>query len=230
VQANVVVLPKADAFDFLLFCIRNPKPCPIVEVLEPGSVTPFRSAPEADMRTDVPLYRVYREGELIAEVPDIRDYWREDFVTFLIGCSYTTDGVLGAAGIRLRNLENDNSGPMFKTSVACEPAGRFSGPLVVSMRPMTPRDAIQATSITARLPRFHGAPVHIGDPAAIGISNIDEPDYGEPLPLLDGELPVFWGCGVTPQAVALESRTELMITHAPGHMFVTSIREAAEEV
>jgi uncharacterized protein YcsI (UPF0317 family) len=225
VQANLVVLPEADAFDFLRFCVRNPKPCPVLEVCDPGSPEPGELAPGADLRTDLPRYRVWRDGELAGEATDVRGEWREDLVAFLIGCSFTFERALLDAGLPVRHVEQGVNVPMYRTSRACEPAGRFSGPLVVSMRPMTPEQAEAAAEITARFPDVHGAPVHAGDPAEIGIDDLGAPDYGDAVELRDGEIPVFWACGVTPQAVAVASRPELMITHAPGHMFISDQRD-----
>ena len=222
-QANLVVLPEADAFDFLRFCIANPRPCPVLEVLEPGTVEPVQTAPGADLRTDLPRYRVYQRGRLVAE-PSVVE-WREDLVAFLIGCSFTFERALLAGGLPVRHIEQGVNVPMYRTSVACRPAGRFAGPLVVSMRPMTSAQAARATEITAPFTSAHGAPVHIGDPAALGITALDAPDYGDAVEVRDGEVPVFWACGVTPQAVAQASKPELMITHAPGHMFVTDLDE-----
>jgi uncharacterized protein YcsI (UPF0317 family) len=227
-QANLVMLPEADAFDFLRFCVRNPKPCPVLEVTDPGSPEPAATAPGADLRTDVPRYRVYRDGEPDGEPTDVRDAWRDDLVAFLIGCSFTFERALLAEGLPVRHIEQGVNVPMYRTSRDCHPAGRFAGPLVVSMRPMTPEQAISATQITSRYPTVHGAPVHVGDPGALGIADLGAPDYGDPVEVRDGELPVFWACGVTPQAVAAASRPELMITHAPGHMFVTDVPDAAQ--
>jgi uncharacterized protein YcsI (UPF0317 family) len=227
-QANVVMLPEADAFDFLRFCMRNPKPCPVLEVTDPGSPEPAATAPGADLRTDVPRYRVYRDGEPDGEPTDVRDAWRDDLVAFLIGCSFTFERALLAEGLPVRHIEQGVNVPMYRTGRDCHPAGRFAGPLVVSMRPMTPEQAIRATQITSRYPTVHGAPVHVGDPGALGIADLGTPDYGEPVEIRPGEIPVFWACGVTPQAVAAASRPELMITHAPGHMFVTDVPDAAQ--
>ncbi len=220
-QANLVALPADDAFDFLRFCVRNPRPCPVLEVTEPGSAEPAVTAPGADLRTDLPRYRVWRRGELDDELEDARELWRDDLVAFLIGCSFTFERALLAEGLPVRHIEQGVNVPMYRTDRACRPAGRFAGPLVVSMRPMAPAEAIRAAEITARYPTVHGAPVHLGDPAGLGIEDLGAPDYGDAVELRDGELPVFWACGVTPQAVAAASRPELMITHAPGHMFVT---------
>jgi uncharacterized protein YcsI (UPF0317 family) len=230
VQANLVVLPEADALDFLRFCVHNPLPCPVLEVTEPGSPEPVHTAPGADLRTDLPRYRVYRGGRLAAECADVVDEWREDLVAFLLGCSFTFERALLAEGLPVRHLEQRVNVPMYRTSIACRPAGRFSGPLVVSMRPMRPDQAIRATQVTARFVRAHGAPVHVGDPEAIGIAALDRPDYGDAVEVREGEVPVFWACGVTPQAAAAMSRPALMITHAPGHMFVTDEEEVRQTV
>ena len=225
-QANLVVLPEADALDFLRFCVHNPQPCPVLEVTDPGSPEPVQTAPGADLRTDLPRYRVHRDGALVEETEDVTAHWRDDLVAFLLGCSFTFERALLAEGLPVRHVEQGVNVPMYRTSIACRPTGRFSGPLVVSMRPMRADQAIRATQVTARFVRAHGAPVHVGDPAAIGIADLGRPDYGDPVEIRDGEMPVFWACGVTPQAVAAESRPELMITHAPGHMFVTDEPES----
>jgi uncharacterized protein YcsI (UPF0317 family) len=224
-QANLVVLPVADALDFLRFCVHNPQPCPVLEVTDPGSPEPVHTAPGADLRTDLPRYRVYRHGEVVEEPPDVVAHWREDLVAFLLGCSFTFERALLAEGLPVRHIEQRVNVPMYRTAIDCRTAGRFAGPLVVSMRPMRPDQAIRATQVTARFVRAHGAPVHVGAPEAIGIADLDRPDYGDAVELRDGELPVFWACGVTPQAVAARCRPELMITHAPGHMFVTDLRD-----
>jgi len=223
VQANLMVVPREAAFDFLLFCQRNPKPCPIIEVLDPGRTEP-RSAPGADLRTDLPRYRVYRDGRLAEEVTDVTRHWRDDLVAFLIGCSFSFEEALAAAGVPLRHVERGCNVPMYRTTRACEPAGRFSGPLVVSMRPIPAAQVPLAVQVTARFERVHGAPVHVGAPEALGIADLARPDFGDPVDVRGGELPVFWACGVTPQSVALASKLPFCITHAPGHMFVTDLR------
>jgi uncharacterized protein YcsI (UPF0317 family) len=225
-QANLVVLPEADAFAFLRFCLRNPKPCPVLEVTDPGSPEPAELAPGADLRTDLPRYRVWRDGELAHETTDLRSEWRDDLVAFLIGCSFTFERALQDAGLPLRHVEQGVNVPMYRTNRATHPAGRFEGPLVVSMRPMTPEQAIRATQITTCYAAVHGAPVHVGDPEALGIEDLQRPDYGDAVEIREGEVPVFWACGVTPQAVAAASRPELMLTHAPGHMFVTDVPDS----
>ena len=225
VQANLVSLPREQAFDFLLFCQRNPRPCPLIEVMEPGVPEPAQTAPGADIRTDVPSYNVYREGVLEATVPDVRDYWRDDLVTFLIGCSFTFETALASSGVPLHHVESGRNVAMYKTNVATTPAGVFAGPLVVSMRPVPREQVVKAVQVTSRFPNAHGAPLHVGEPAAIGIRDLASPDYGDPPLILDGETPLFWACGVTPQAVAVASKPPFMITHAPGHMFITDLRD-----
>ena len=225
VQANLAILPKELAFDFLLFCQRNPKPCPLLEVVEAGSPEPRQMAPGADLRVDAAKYRVYQYGELAAEVEDISEYWQDDLVSFLLGCSFSFESALAKAGIALRHIEAGTNVSMYITNIQTAPAGVFSGPMVVSMRPI-PRDKIvRAVQVTSRFPAVHGAPVHIGDPGAIGIEDISRPDLGEPAEFKEGEVPVFWACGVTPQAVAMNSKPPLMITHSPGHMFITDVRD-----
>ena len=224
-QANLVVLPADQAFNFLLFCQRNPKPCPLLEVVEAGSFEPHRTAPGADLRTDLPRYRVYERGELMTEPEDISDLWRGDLVSFLLGCSFTFEAALVRAGIPLSHFERGANVSMFITSIQTEPAGPFHGPLVVSMRPIPRNKVVKAVQVTSRYPAVHGAPVHIGDPAAIGVVDITKPDLGDPAEINEGDVPVFWACGVTPQAVAMESRPPFMITHMPGHMFLTDVRD-----
>ena len=221
-QANLMILPQAEAFDFLLFCQRNPKPCPLIEVLDPGAVEP-RCAPGADIASDVPGYRVYRNGELADERDDVRALWRSDLVTFLIGCSFSFEAAVIAAGVPLRHVEQGRNVAMYRTNIACTPAGIFSGEMVVSMRPIKSRDVARVVEISARFPIAHGVPVHVGHPGAIGIADLARPDYGDAVDLHDDELPVFWACGVTPQWVAQRSRLAMCITHAPGKMFVTDL-------
>lgn len=224
-QANLAILKKDLAFDFLLFCQRNPKPCPVLDVTEPGSPVPGMVAPEADIRTDIPKYRIYRHGNLEDEVTDIKAYWEDDMVAFLLGCSFTFEFPLMKNDIPVRHIEEKCNVPMFKTNIPCIPAGRFAGPLVVSMRPIPEKDLVRTVQVTSRFPAVHGAPVHIGNPAAIGIKDIFKPDFGDAVTIKEGEIPVFWACGVTPQAAAMQVRPELMITHAPGYMFITDMKE-----
>ncbi|WP_404980621.1 putative hydro-lyase [Carboxydichorda subterranea] len=225
-QANLVVLPRQFACDFLLFCQRNPNPCPLLEVTDAGSWEPRRLAPGADLRTDVPRYRIYRDGRLEGEPTDVLDLWRDDLVAFLFGCSFTFERALLEAGVPVRHLEEGKNVPMYVTNRACDPAGIFRGPLVVTMRPIPVELVPRAVQVTARFPGAHGAPVHVGDPAALGIRRLERPDFGDAVTVRDGEMPVFWACGVTAQAVALESKASLMLTHAPGHMFITDRKDA----
>jgi len=227
-QANLVVLPADWAAEFASFCTRNPKPCPLLEITAPGDPVPRLSAANADLRTDVPSYRVYRGGELAERRAEIRDLWRPDLVAFLLGCSFTFEHALAEAGIRLRHVERGTTVPMFVSGLRCIPAGRFQGPMVVTMRALARESLSRVLELSARYPHAHGSPVHVGDPGEIGIGDLGRPDYGDPLTLEPGEVPVFWACGVTPQAVAREARPPLMITHEPGRMFVTDLaREAA---
>lgn len=224
-QANLAILKKELAFEFLLFCQRNPKPCPVLDVTEPGSPIPQMVAPGADLRTDIPKYRIYRHGELAEEVTDIVKYWEDDMVAFLLGCSFTFEYPLMNNGIPVRHIEENCNVAMYKTNIPCMKAGRFEGPLVVSMRPIPEKDVVRAVQVTSRFPSVHGAPVHIGSPENIGIKNIHQPDFGDSVTIKDGEIPIFWACGVTPQAVAMQVKPEIMITHAPGHMFITDVRD-----
>ena len=226
VQANLAILPQDLAFDFLLFCQRNPKPCPLLEVIEPGETEPVLTAPGADIRTDAAGYRVYENGEFTAEVDTLEDHWRGDLVSFLLGCSFSFESAMVDAGIPLRHQEQGKNVAMYITNMKTAPAGVFSGPMVVSMRPIKREQVVRAVQVTSRFPATHGAPVHIGSPSDIGIRDIFTPDFGDPIDILPGEEPVFWACGVTPQAVALNCKPPLMITHAPGKMFVTDQRDA----
>ena len=225
VQANLAILPRDLAFDFLLFCQRNPKPCPLLEVVEAGDVEPAQFAPGADLRTDVPLYRVYEYGEMTAEVEDISEFWRDDLVSFLLGCSFSFESALTRAGIPLRHIERETNVSMFITDIPATSAGVFNGPTVVSMRPIRQEQVVRAVQVTSRFPAVHGAPLHVGDPTAIGIDDIMQPDFGDPTEIKSGEVPVFWACGVTPQAAAMASRPPMMITHSPGYMFITDKKD-----
>lgn len=225
-QANMAVLPKDLAFDFLLFTQRNQKPCPVLDVTEPGSPIPRLIAPNADLRYDIPRYRIYKKGELTDEVTNLDKYWRDDLVAFLLGCSFSFEGPMLDAGLDVRHITDNHNVPMYITNIECVPAGVFHGPMVVSMRPMKPKDAVRAVQVTSRMPFVHGAPIHFGDPEAIGIKDITKPDFGEASVIKPGEVPVFWACGVTPQAVAMAVKPEFMITHAPGHMFISDVPNA----
>ena len=225
VQANLAVLPREYADDFREFCRRNPQACPLLDITDVGSPEPTGVAPGADLRVDVPRYRVYRRGDLEEEVDTLLSLWGPDLVGFLLGCSFTFEQALLRAGIRLRHLEMGRNMAMYRTNVECVSVGPFRSPLVVSMRPVPERLVPLTVEVTSRFSRAHGAPIHVGDPAGIGIADIDRPDYGDPVPILEGEVPVFWACGVTPQAAAEAAGIELMLTHAPGHMFVTDLRD-----
>lgn len=224
VQGNLAILPREYADEFLRFCQANPKPCPLIGISEPGDPAIPSLAADLDIRTDLPSYRVWENGEMVAEVSDVRDYWRDDLVTFVLGCSYSFEEALLQDGLPIHHIENDRVAAVFRTNVPCQPAGRFAGPLVVSMRSFVPAQAIRAIQITTRFPSVHGAPVHIGMPEALGIADIAKPDYGESNPPLDGEIPVFWACGVTPQAVIAQAKPSFAITHSPGSMLVTDRR------
>jgi uncharacterized protein YcsI (UPF0317 family) len=229
-QANLVVLPAEHAFEFTRFCLANPKPCPIMEVLDVGDPVPRMTAPNADVRTDLPGYRIYRQGELVEEVDDVIHEWKEDAVAFLLGCSFTFEEALREAGISLRHQELGCTVPMYRTAMRTRPAGIFHGRMVVSMRPIPAGMVSRAIRVTARFPKAHGAPIHVGDPSALGIDDLGAPDYGDPVPVAAGELPVFWGCGVTPQSVGLDAKPDWMITHSPGRMFVTDVRNGELDV
>mgnify|MGYP004502283431 FL=1 len=223
-QANLVVLPKDLAYDFLLFAQRNPKPCPILEVSDVGSRTLKKIAPGADIAADIPKYRVYEHGVLTGEYTDVSHLWREDLVSFLIGCSFSFESELIEAGIEMRHNTMGCNVPMYITNIPCEPAGVFHGNMVVSMRPIPYEQVVKAVTVTAAIPSVHGAPVHIGDPAQIGIKDLNHTDFGDPVPVKPGEVPVFWACGVTPQSAVMASKPPFVITHAPGHMLITDVK------
>ena len=223
VQGNLVVLPAADAHDFLLYCQRNPRPCPLIAVGEVGDPSLPSLGTDIDLRTDLPRYRVWRDGELVEECEDVSAVWRQDLVAFVIGCSFSFEWAMRTEGIPVRHIEEDRNVSMYRTSIETHPAGAFGGPLVVSMRPLVAADAIRAVQITSRFPAVHGAPIHIGDPAQIGISDLGRPDYGDAVNVLPHELPVFWACGVTPQAALKRARPAFCITHAPGSMLITDL-------
>ena len=221
VQGNLAILPQALAADFMRFCHINPKPCPLIGTSAPGDPHVPELGDDLDIRTDLPRYRVWKNGELVAEPEDVRQFWRDDLVSFVIGCSFSFEEALAAEGIELRHITRGCNVPMYRTSIATHRSGPFHGPMVVSMRPMTPRDAIRSVQITTRFPSVHGAPVHIGKPELIGIKDVMKPDYGDAVEVRDDELPVFWACGVTPQSVIATVKPEFCITHYPGSMLVT---------
>ncbi|TDC58358.1 putative hydro-lyase [Actinomadura sp. KC345] len=222
-QANLIAVPRDQAYDLLLFAQRNPKACPVLDVAEPGEVSlPLFSG---DLRTDLPGYVVYEQGEPVAETIDVTDHWRDDLVSFLIGCSFTFEDALRDAGVPLRHIEQGRNVPMYRTNRMCRRAGEFGGPLVVSMRPVPAGQVADAVRVTSRYPAVHGAPVHIGDPVELGIDDLARPDFGDPVDVRVDEIPVFWACGVTPQAAVMASRPKLAIGHAPGHMAITDARD-----
>lgn len=223
VQGNVAILPESEANDFLRFCQRNPKSCPLLAVSEPGDPRLPGLGADLDIRTDVAGYRLWRDGALIEEPGDLLSLWRDDLVTFVIGCSFSFEQALIDAGIPLRHIEEGRNVAMYRTNIATRPAGPFHGPMVVSMRPMKAADAIKAVQVTARMPTVHGAPIHLGDPALIGIADLQHPDFGDPVAVKADEIPVFWACGVTPQSVVMEAKPAFCITHAPGKMLVTDL-------
>jgi uncharacterized protein YcsI (UPF0317 family) len=228
VQANLVILPARDAHDFAEFCRLNDRPCPLLEQTEPGNPEPAQCAPGADLRRDVPRYRVFHHGKPESVEPtDITSLWRNDFVGFLLGCSFTFETALEAAGLPVRHLQQKCNVPMYRTSIACQPAGRFAGPMVVSMRPYRPDQIEQVIEITGHYPTMHGAPIHMGDPAALGIMDLARPDFGDAVTINEDEVPVFWACGVTPQLALRTAAPEISITHSPGCMFVTDWKEEA---
>ncbi|AUT01545.1 DUF1445 domain-containing protein [Nostoc sp. CENA543] len=225
VQANLVILPYSLAFEFLLFCQRNTKSCPILDVTEVGDFEPKIIAPGADIRIDLPRYKIFRHGELIEETTDIKALWRDDLVGFLIGCSFSFENAMLNAGISVRHVEENKNVPMYKTNIECVSTQRFSSPLVVSMRPLPANQVVRAVEVTSRYYKAHGSPVHIGNPDAIGIKNLAQPDYGDAVTIRDGEIPVFWACGVTTQTAISYAKPELAITHAPGYMFISDLKD-----
>lgn len=223
-QANLVILPKDLAYDFLLFTQRNPKSCPILEVSDVGSRSLRYIAEDADIAKDIPKYRVYEEGILTGEYTSVEHLWRNDFVSFLIGCSFSFESELLEAGVPVRHIEEKCNVPMFITNIECEPAGIFNGKMVVSMRPISYNQIVKSVMLTGTMPKVHGCPIHIGDPSVIGISDINKPDFGDCVKIKEGEVPVFWPCGVTPQSIVMNVKPKIVITHSPGHMLITDIK------
>ena len=224
VQGNLCILPADWANDFLQFCQLNPKPCPLVGMAsKPGDYRIAKLGEDLDIRTDIPSYRLFEQGVLQREVTDISSYWRDDFVTFVLGCSFSFEEALIADGLEIRNVSEGVNVPMFRTNIDCASAGRFSGKMVVSMRPMLPADAIRAIQICTRFPSVHGAPVHFGDPGQIGIRDIQAPEFGDAVTIKENEVPVFWACGVTPQVALEQAKPPICITHSPGCMLVTDL-------
>lgn len=227
-QANLAIMPEAAALDFMRFCQRNPKPCPLVGVSDTGDPLMRTLGREIDVRSDLPAYNIYRHGRLDVSTTDISDLWREDFVAFALGCSFTFENALLRAGIGIWHIENDTTVPMFRSVIETVPAGQFRGPMVVSMRAVARERVEDVLAICARFPYAHGAPVHVGDPSRIGIGDIAAPDWGDPAPVAEGQVPVFWACGVTPQVALETAGLPICITHKPGHMLVTDVPEDAE--
>jgi uncharacterized protein YcsI (UPF0317 family) len=225
VQANLVVLPYSLAFEFLLFCQRNPKSCPILDVTEVGNPEPKIIAPGADIRTDLPLYRIFRHGELVEETTDIKAFWRTDLVAFLIGCSFSFENAMLNSKLPVRHIEEEKNVPMYTTNIQCVPTPIFSSPLVVSMRPIPANKIVRTVELTSRYYKAHGSPVHIGSPDAIGIKELEKPDYGDAVTIHDGEVPIFWACGVTTQTAIEAAKPEIAITHSPGHMFISDLQD-----
>lgn len=223
-QANLVILPKDIAYDFLLFTQRNLKSRPILEVNDVGNKMLNFLGKDIDITTDIPKYRVYEDGTLTGEYSDISDLWQEDFVSFLIGCSFSFESELIEDNIKVRHIEEKCNVPMYIINIKCTPAGRFNGNMVVSMRPIPYEKIVRSVLVSGAMPKVHGAPIHIGDPSIIGIKNIDKPDFGDSVNIKENEVPVFWPCGVTPQAVVMNVKPKIVITHSPGHMLITDVK------
>lgn len=227
-QCNLAILPERFALDFLRFCQRNPKPCPLVGVSDSGDPMLPTLGQDIDIRTDVSKYRVFRDGQFCDEVTDISELWAEDFVTVALGCSFTFENALLRAGIPVRHIESGKNVPMYRSNIALEPAGKFTGEMVVTMRPIPEHQVEEAKEISGRFPQAHGAPIAVGDPSQIGIADLGTPEWGEAVEIRRGEVPVYWACGVTPQNVLLEAALPICITHAPGHMLIADVAEDAE--
>lgn len=223
-QGNLCILPKKYAYDFLLFCQRNPKSCPLLEVTDTGERILKTCAPGSDIATDIPKYRVWQNGKMIAEPLNVKDFWRDDLVSFIIGCSFSFESLLMENGIDVRNISQNCNVPMYLTNIETQRAGIFGGKMVVSMRPIPYSQIVKAVTVTAAMPRVHGSPIHIGTPEAIGIKDLSKPDFGDAVKINDGEVPVFWCCGVTPQSVVMTSKPEFCITHSPGNMLITDLK------
>jgi len=227
-QANLAIMPEEYALDFMRFCQRNPKPCPLTGVSDTGNPRMFTMGRDIDIRTDVPAYNIYRDGQLDGVVTDITDVWRDDFVVFALGCSFTFENALQKAGIPIWHIDHDTTVPMYRSNIETVPSGPFSGKMVVSMRAIPEARVEDAASISRRFPLAHGAQVYWGDPTSLGIRDITQPDWGDPAPVGPGEVPVFWACGVTPQVAIEAANLPICITHKPGHMLITDIPEDAE--
>ncbi|SET24715.1 putative hydro-lyase [Thalassotalea agarivorans] len=231
VQCNLVILPVQYADDFEVFCDKNSQACPLIyKASEAGEYALTALGTDVDIRTDIPKYKHFIDGQFVEELSDIRAIWQQDYVSFLLGCSFSFEEALLEEGIEIRNISENKNVPMFITNRACESVGPFSGPLVVSMRPMTLENAERAVEICKQFPRVHGEPVHIGDPKALGIAHINEPDFGDAVTIKEGEVPVFWACGVTPQMAIMAAKPSSCITHSPGYMLVTDLKNSALRV
>ncbi|PHS04244.1 MAG: hypothetical protein COA78_16890 [Blastopirellula sp.] len=227
-QANLVIMPEEFALDFFRFCQRNPKPCPLSGVSDTGNPILHTMGQDIDIRTDVSAYNIYRYGKLVNSTSDIVDIWQDDFVVFALGCSFTFEHAAQRAGIKMWHIENNTTVPMFRTDIDCVPSNRFGGKMVVSMRSIL-KDQVQLVSeISAKFPLAHGAPLHVGSPEEIGIADLEMPDWGNPAPIEQGHVPVFWACGVTPQVAIEEAQIPIIITHKPGHMLISDIDACAE--
>jgi uncharacterized protein YcsI (UPF0317 family) len=227
-QCNLAILPERYALDFLRFCQRNPKPCPVVGIGDSGVPYLPTLGNDIDIRSDVSKYRVFRDGTFSDEVTDIADIWSDDLVTVALGCSFTFENALLRNGIPVRHIESGLNVPMFRTNIELTPAGQFSGQMVVTMRPIPAAQVEQAREISSRFPQAHGTPIAVGDPAQIGISDLGQPDWGDAVEIKTGEVPVYWACGVTPQNVLLDAKLPICITHSPGHMLISDVAEDAE--
>lgn len=227
-QCNVVILPKAFADDFKRYCLRNPKPCPVVYIGEAGEPGLRGLGDGIDIRTDVPKYFIYEAGVLSSSTKDISELWQEDFVTFAIGCSFTFEAALIAAGYRLKHVEANLTVPMFRTNLMTQEAGRFHGPMVVSMRAFPRHQMEDVVAVTEKFPHAHGGPVHVGDPSVIGIEDLGNPNWGDPTELGTDDVPAFWACGVTPQVAIENARPPICITHAPGRMLICDKPDVAD--
>lgn len=226
VQCNLVILPADWAEDFLAFCEANPKPCPLIAVSQPGEFSLTKLGADIDIRSDIPSYRVFENGQLRNEVNDISDLWRDDLVAFLLGCSFSFEEALIADGLDVRNVTEAVNVPMYRTNIDCTAVGPFAGQMVVSMRPFAPPEALRAAEISGRFPSVHGEPVHYANPEHIGITDVDQPDYGDSVTIKEGEHPLFWACGVTPQVALENAKPPFCITHSPGSMLVTDMKNS----
>ncbi len=227
-QANLAIMPEAYALDFMRYCQRNPKPCPLTGVSDTGNPMMSTMGRDIDIRTDVPAYNIYRDGILAGSAKDIRDIWQDDLVAFALGCSFTFEHSLIRAGVPVWHIKNNTTVPMFRSNIDTVPAGPFSGKMVVSMRAIPESRVREVVEISRRFPLAHGAPVYWGDPDGIGVTDVSRPEWGDPAPIGPGEVPVFWACGVTPQVALEAARMPLCITHKPGHMLITDVAEDAE--